>query len=370
MRVRGSRRPTRRWAAVAALLAALVTTVGGSTPGVGSDGPSDEHLGEAAVLFRDGDLVVFAAKGTGVGAPSMVGDGYTVFRNSSLRDHYTIRLVESPGVERLRPHVEAVAATMRGQVGRSVTVAPGVFPAGSNASVGQIDVRVSSDAPCSGAWLGCAAPAIDDGEVRLARVWINPRLLERSAAEIDNGVRHELGHAFGLGHFNGEFDGHVQTMHATSFDADTYRSGDIAGLRRGLEGRPAPTEPPSPAPPPTSAPPAPTPSSGSIDPAGDMAAAPGLVGIVIRGRAVDPDTPEPISVTVTLNDQAFSLTAAKLDEATGDRHGYEVVWSVGPGTHRVCVTAHNVGGGTDATLGCDDVVVTEGGIGQLGLQTL
>ena len=107
-----------------------------------------------------------------------------------------------------------------------------------------------------------------------------------------------------------------------------------------------------------------------MDPAGEMATSVGVVGLVIRGRAVDPDTPEPIVVTVTLDDQPFSLEAAKTDEATGDRHGFEVVWAVGPGTYRVCVTAHNVAAGSDTTLGCDDVVVTPGGIGQLGLQTL
>lgn len=348
----------------------LVLSIASGTQLPSPASPPSGGDGVGAVLYRDGDLVVYAAKGTGVGAPSVAGDGYTVFRNSTLRDRYTIRLVDSPDVERLRPHLEAVAATMRDDVGRSVTVAAGTVPAGSSTNTGQIDVAVSSSAPCAGLWLGCAAPVVDDGEVREARVWINPRLLRRSTDEIDNGVRHELGHAFGLGHFNGEHEGQLQTMHATSFDAPVFRSGDLAGLRRGLSGAPANSSP-DPTTPPTTAPPAhDRPSHGHVDPVGDMTASAGAVGIVIRGHAADADTNEPVLVTVTMDDQTFSLAAAKLDEATGVRHGYEVVWSVDPGTHRVCVTAHNVGAGSDITLGCDDVVVAPGGIGQLGLQTL
>ncbi|MDE0803603.1 MAG: hypothetical protein OSA99_09800 [Acidimicrobiales bacterium] len=350
---------------VLVLAAVAALGVPTSTPGAGEDN------GVGVVLYRDGDLVVFA-KGASVSAPAVAGDGYTVYRDSTLREHYTIRLVESSGVERLRPHLEAVAATMRDDVGRSVTVAPGTVAADATTGVGQIDVRVSSSAPCSGSWLGCASPVVDGGEISEARVWINPRLLTRSSQALDNGVRHELGHAFGLGHFNGEFDGHLQTMHATSFDALSYRSGDLAGLGRGLTGSQPASTPASATP--QVAPAAPAPpvaaASTSADPSGDMHASAGPVGIVIRGHAVDVDATEPVVVTVTLDDQTFSLAAAKLDESTGQRNAYEVVWSVGPGTHRVCVVAHNIGAGSDATLGCDDIEITIGGIGQLGLQTL
>ena len=354
-------------------LGVAVVAASVSIPGTAGTDGADERAdgsGEGAVLFRDGDLVVYAAKGTGVSAPSVGGDGYTVYRNSTLREHYTIRLIDSNGIERLRPHLESVAATMRDEVGRSVTVAPGVFPADTTTTTGLIDVRVSSAAPCTGKWLGCAAPVVDDGEVRQARVWINPRLLLYSDQSLGNGVRHEMGHAFGLGHFDGEHEGLVQTMHSTSFDAPDYRSGDLNGLRRHLQSAPAGSTP-------TTAPPPPEPTSaerptpvGSVDPEGSMTATAGVVGIVIRGHAVDADAIEPVLVTVSLGDQTFSLAAAKLDEATGARNGYEVVWSVAPGTHHVCVTAHNVGAGTDTTLGCDDVVVTPAGVGQLGLQTL
>jgi hypothetical protein len=41
----------------------------------------------------------------------------------------------------------------------------------------------------------------------------------------------------------------------------------------------------------------------------------------------------------------------------GDAHGFAVAVDAGKGTHRVCVEAVNVGGGTTSTLSCQSLVV-------------
>lgn len=341
--------------------------------------PPSETTLERAEVHRDGDLVVYVAKAAGAAAPAVTGNGFATYGDATLLEHYTVRLVDSPDVERLRPHVDAVAAAMRGQVGQSVTVAAGTVPADTNGR-GQIDVRVSTTAPCSGAWLGCATPIIAGGEIVQAEVWIHPRMLERSAASLDNVVRHELGHAFGLAHHDGEHEGRIQTMHSTSFDATAYRSGDLAGLRHvavhasaptSAPGQhPEPTPPPEPSPAPEPAPPANDTAPVAVDPTGAASVQAGSIGIVVRGHAVDPESDEPLTVTISLDGGTPFGLSASLREAAVPGHGFEAVWSVEPGTHEVCVVAHNVGRGHDVSLGCHPVVVTEGGIARQGLQTI
>lgn len=239
--------------------------------------PAPDALPERAEIHRDGDLVVYAAKAAGTSAPSAIGNGYATYGDVTLLEHYDVRLVESPGVERLRPHLDLVATAMRDQVGQSVSVLAATVPADST-GIGDIDVHVSTTAPCSGQWLGCATPIIDGGQIVYAEVWVHPRMLDRSTASLDNVVRHEMGHAFGLAHYDDRYDGRVQTMHATSFDATEFRAGDLAGLRHvavhasHVEPQPAPQ--PTPPPPPTTAPepapaPAPTPPAPSPPPAVD-----------------------------------------------------------------------------------------------------
>ena len=315
-------------------------------------------------ILRDGDYVVFGARGAQAGAaPSARHDGFTTYGNATLLDRYTIRLIESDGVEQLRPLIEGVARLMREEIGQSVTVADGTLP-NTGAQQGEIDVIVSSSSPCAPPWLGCGSPMIDDGKVQASRVWINPRAFTKSAEELGNIVRHELGHAFGLGHYDLPFEGHVQTMHSSSSSAPAYRSGDLNGLRF-VAG--TPVEPPPP--PPTTQPPVTT-IPVSPDPTGElsMVRATG-VGIVVRGRVLDPDTPDAIPVLITMDGTPFEMTAGRYDDENNDNHGFEVVWSISPGTHEVCVTARNVGPGDDTLVECREVVVSETSIGQLGLQT-
>ena len=358
------------WAVVALAVLATIAYRGAPPPGVEV---------QRSEVFRDGDFVVYEAKAGGTSAPAVRNNGYATYGNVVMRESYVIRLIDTDGIERVRPIADEVAATMRDDIGQRVTVADELFPRSTTDTAGHIDIRVSSSSPCTNPWLGCAAPTVDDGVVQSAQIWISPRLFDKPANAFANTVRHELGHAFGLAHYDGLWDGRIQTMHSTDFDATDYRSGD----RNGLLALAIHATPPADDDDghdhdhghdhgqdhhePSAAVPAPP----RVDPTGtvDEIVSTGL-GVLVRGEATDPDTPDAIGVLITMDDQPFELLAARNDPATGTTHGYEVLWSVDPGPHRICVTARNVGPGTDVPLGCRDIVVTRTSVGQLGLQTL
>lgn len=194
--------------------------------------PPTEAPGPArpVVLHRDGDLVVVDAKAGARSAPARAGDGYAIYKEATLLDSYLIRLHTSDGIEQVRANFSAAATTIRNEVGLAVTVAPGLYGP-TPSSPGTIDVIIQARGTCFGSWLGCTSPTIDDGKVRHAVIWLNPRLLRREPHDIDNTVRHELGHALGLAHYDAVHEGQVQTMHSWRFDATAYRSGDLDGLR-------------------------------------------------------------------------------------------------------------------------------------------
>ena len=362
-------------------VAAAVTVAGlvradasGLDGGVAPDGTSIDEVPGLELVFHDGDHVVYEAKGQTATTPSSgitVHDGFTTYGDATALDGYQIRLVASDGIESYRPLVQqaATAATTAG--GPSLTVAPGLYPWGSVPGRGQIDVVVSSTSPCGGSWLGCGGPSIEGGVVVAGRMWFNPRLGYHSLEEIQNTVRHELGHAVGLAHYRWTYQGRVQTMHPTDFEASDYEAGDTAGLRflTGTTAVPAASasaaSPESPAPP---APLAPTPTS--IDPVGGIdSAVANPFGIVVRGWAMDPDTTGPVPVLVTVDGDPTELSADRPDDSHGI-HGFAVVWLVSPGVHEVCATVRNVGAGHDVALGCRTVEVSSQSIGLIGLQTV
>ena len=109
--------------------------------------------------------------------------------------------------------------------------------------------------------------------------------------------------------------------------------------------------------------------TGALD--GVAPADPGTVRVV--GWALDPESPSPISVRVTVDGTVAATARAGTDRPDiqtgkpelGTAHGFDLKVPAGDGSRRVCVTALNIGRGSDATLGCRQVVVplyAQGGI--------
>lgn len=145
---------------------------------------------------------------------------------------YTIRLVDSPGIERHRRAAEAAAAVIASETGLTVSVAPGKV-ADRIDQDGEVLVRVAASSPCGplGAnVVGCGGPSQFLGAILSGEVSLAPQL----ACEGNSGsvVAHELGHAFGLAHTTERVDDLLQVMYPnTSSKAPSFRAGDRAGLR-------------------------------------------------------------------------------------------------------------------------------------------
>ncbi len=84
-------------------------------------------------------------------------------------------------------------------------------------------------------------------------------------------------------------------------------------------------------------------------------------GAELTGWALDPDTTDPIYLWVTVDGVGRHLYANERRDdvdrvfGLGARHGFHATVPAGPGTHRVCVTAANVGPGSHRELACGSV---------------
>ncbi|PCN49277.1 hypothetical protein Csp2054_03610 [Curtobacterium sp. 'Ferrero'] len=86
-------------------------------------------------------------------------------------------------------------------------------------------------------------------------------------------------------------------------------------------------------------------------------------GVALRGWAVDEDDPsQPVTVRVTVDGTVAATVAASDDRPDVDRstgagaaHGFAGTVPTAAGVRRVCVTAVNVGAGSDTSLGCVSV---------------
>ena len=87
--------------------------------------------------------------------------------------------------------------------------------------------------------------------------------------------------------------------------------------------------------------------------------------VQVNGWTIDPDTTGPVQVRTSVDGVVLGTTAAngqrpdvgRAYPAFGPAHGIVARHDLVPGSHRVCVTAVNVGGGRDVQLGCATAVV-------------
>jgi hypothetical protein len=91
--------------------------------------------------------------------------------------------------------------------------------------------------------------------------------------------------------------------------------------------------------------------------------------VAISGWAADPKAPtSPIDVSVQIGMSSPTVVHADLSRpdvasvfpSLGSSHGYARSIAAPPGQHTVCVTALNIGVGSDTPLGCRTVTVLAG----------
>ena len=105
------------------------------------------------------------------------------------------------------------------------------------------------------------------------------------------------------------------------------------------------------------------------DPTGvvESVTSPGSGSVRVTGWARDPETASPIQVRVTIDGAdrgTFTANRSRPDGQSG--YGFdETITGVTPGSRTVCVTAVNVGGGTDVQLGCSTVAAASVAVGQV-----
>lgn len=417
-----------RQSLVRRLAVALVVLAGlGLASTAQAAAPAPRAVDAPRLVRLDGDLVVFehhdgpaaARSGSSTVGRSYTGDGYSLFNDrAAYRSAYVVRLVNETGADTIRPSLDLAVASARFATGLRLS-RQDVVAAGMQPGPGQIDVMVSSSSPCGGAWLACGGPVFSGNEIRSGRIWIHPRALAKSTAELDNILHHELGHALGLGHYDARSDGRIQAMHSVRPDASTYEAGDRRGFAH-LSGRPqhdtaiesvtylagtvrvvgrstdrlaavriagkpvtVSTDGRS------------FQASAKDVPGGKVTAcvditvrgetvaadcrsitAPSVpfgrvdliegrrFGVWVAGWAIDPETAAPIDVGVSIDGLATDSRAdrsrpdvERVHPGYGAGHGFDTSRLAAPGRHRVCLIARNVGVGVDRTIGCADVVV-------------
>lgn len=190
------------------------------------------------------DVAPFPGSGArtlGPAAATAPGDGFALFDNNLAdRASYTLRLVESPGVESLRPVIETAVNEIRAAGGAPIEVAAGTIPdtvPDREPGVGEILLSVDDTTPCGPGVAGCGGPgpfAIRPSDhktvVEGGRAWIYSAVLGYTGAQKQHVVDHELGHALGLAHYEPWYSDGYQVMHPSNYEATGYRAGDRNGL--------------------------------------------------------------------------------------------------------------------------------------------
>jgi len=173
------------------------------------------------------------------------GDGFTDLSGFPNGGQYTFRLVSSPGIESFRPFVQATVDELNTIGGPYFTLAAGqapptADPVGYEPPPFEVHIMVSGTSPCGSlGWIGCGGPRQyrQLGGVATwsaGTVWLRPSLDGYSDVVKQEVVNHEVGHTFGLGHYDEEYEGRFQVMKSV-VEVDATETGYRSGDRNGLE---------------------------------------------------------------------------------------------------------------------------------------
>ncbi|MGH8960102.1 MAG: hypothetical protein ACRDWT_02665 [Jatrophihabitantaceae bacterium] len=163
-----------------------------------------------------------------------------------------------------------------------------------------------------------------------------------SAVSLSSALKHEFGHAMGLGHTGYSYLGRHQIMYpALQSNVSDYQAGDIRGLRAMAAGAAR--------------------VRNELPPVGRQASSYRDGDIVISGWTLLRSYPgHPVTITVTDNGRTVYRSASTVPDSAADRayhvsgnHGFTVRRPWPGGSHRYCVSAtSSVNSRATASLGC------------------